>query len=302
MPKTYPVAIASDNRGLAGSLILPDNASRGTPTPAAVIIAGPGPVPLARRSRAGEKQWPLIWAEALAEAGIAALCYDQPGSGQSTGHYHDVDRNALHEDAIAATETLAAQPETAPGRLAAIAWEDGCGFALELAAAEKVQALVLLAPPYLTAEDRFKQEITALAARKGLSDRVVQYRVNQWRRQVEEMSAQVERGELTSAVEFGQATVTTNLARFLQNVNYDPAAVLPHVHVPVLILHGEDDNVIPPQESQLLADQLAAPHQRIVYKEAGHFLYTDRRVINDAIAWLQNLFAAGAGMDYSQQR
>lgn len=270
---------------LSGSLFLPDMASAAEPQPGAAIIGGPGPGPLTRSNATGGKQWPLLWAQELAEAGLVALCYDQRGSGQSTGHYFDADRDALYHDAEAAVDMLAAQPEVNQNALAAIAWDEGCGFALQLAAAGKVHALVLMAPPFYTAQERFTREIRRLAASRGLSERVVQIRLSQWQRQMDSVAQQVARGEQTTTVEVGNQKTVINLARFLQNSRFDPAAVLPQVHTPVLILHGEDDRAIPPEESAELV--AAKPAKRITYPEAGHFLYNDRRVMRDAVAWLQ---------------
>lgn len=305
---------------LAGSLALPDSAAVQSPKPGVLIVPGPGPSPLTRSTGEGEDRWPLIWARELAEAGFVALCFDQRGGGQSTGRYSDADRNSLYQDTVAVLETLAVQPEVDREALVAIAWDEGCGFALQLAAEGRVHALVLMATPFYTAEERFTREIRQLAARRGLSERVVQLRLNQWRRQMDAVARQVAGGEKTTSVKVGEHETMLNLARFLQNTRFDPAAVLAHVHVPVLVLHGEDDRVIPPQESAELISALVARgavhdggagagagggatgiraavelYQRIVYREAGHFLYNDRRLIRDAITWLTGIFGIRRG-------
>lgn len=115
-----------------------------------------------------------------------------------------------------------------------------------------------MATPFYTAEERFTREIRQLAARRGLSERVVQLRLNQWRRQMDAVARQVAGGEKTTSVKVGEHETMLNLARFLQNTRFDPAAVLAQVHVPVLVLHGEDDRVIPPQESAELISALVA--------------------------------------------
>lgn len=48
MAKTHPISIAAETHGLAGNLVLPEAAAPESPVPAAVVVGGPGPVPLQR--------------------------------------------------------------------------------------------------------------------------------------------------------------------------------------------------------------------------------------------------------------
>lgn len=289
MPKTEPISIANETHGLAGNLVLPEGDAAGGKLPGAVILGGPGPVPLQRYSAEGAKQWPVLWSESLGAAGVGTLCYDQRGSGLSTGVYHEADWDGLYDDAVAAAEMLAIQPEI--GKVAAIAWDEGCGFALKLAAEGAVHALVLMAPACHNAEERYEADIRSLAARRGLSDRVVQIRVNQWRGDVQATMQRVQQGETIASTDVGGQVVQTNLVRFLQNIAFNPAAVAPAVKVPVLILHGADDTAIPPSESEALAAALTGPVERIVYPGVAHFLYRHPRALADAAAWLNRTLA-----------
>lgn len=284
MPKTHPISLSCETHGLAGNLVLPDAAAPETPVPGAVIVGGPGPVPLERYSSEGAKQWPVLWTEALAGAGVAGLCYDQRGSGLSSGLYHDADWEALYDDAVAAAEMLDVQPEVGP--VAAVAWGEGCNFALQLAAAGKVQALVLMAPAFHTAEARYEREIRRLAESRGLSERVVQVRVNQWKNDLMNTVRRVEQGEKTATQDVGGKTVTTNLVRFLQTVAFDPAPVVRQVQVPVLLLHGAADTVIPPLESEEMCRALHGKCDRVTYEGQAHFLYRHVPAMRDAARWL----------------
>lgn len=290
--KTYPVSISAETHSLAGSLALPDGASDQSPVPGAVIIGGPGPLPLQRRAPDGTKNWPLVWAERFGAAGLGCLCYDQRGSGESTGLYHEADWDDLYADAEAAAELLAVQPEVS--WTAAVAWADGAGYALRLALEGKVDGLILLAAGALTAEARYAAQVSRLAASKGLSDRVVQLRVRQWQAQVADVRRRVEAGDHIAETDVGGRRVVTNLRRFLAVTDYDPGAVAPHVKVPVLLLHGATDAVVPPTESELLRDGLTGPVERRVYLEEGHFVYRSARAIQDAAAWMHRLAAGVA--------
>lgn len=285
MAQTHPISISSETHGLAGNLVLPTEASAERPVAGLVVLGGPGPMPLQRYSAEGAKQWPVLWTEAFGAAHLAGLCYDQRGSGLSTGLYHEADWWALYEDAKAAAEMLAVQPEV--GRTIALAWADGVGYALHLAAEGKVDGLVLIAPGYLTSEARYATQMAELAARKGLSDRVVQIRVNQWRGEVAAVRERVAKGELTTSSDIGGQIVTTNLNRFLQGVEYDPAQVAAKVSVPTLILHGANDTIIPPSESEALAGALTGPVTRILYPEQTHFLYRHPQAMVDAARWVR---------------
>jgi pimeloyl-ACP methyl ester carboxylesterase len=287
MPKTDPISIAAETHGLAGNLVLPDGASAAAKVPGAVIIGGPGPLPLQRYSKEGAKNWPVLWTEALASAGVAGLCYDQRGSGLSSGTYHEADWNALYDDARAAVELLALQPEVSG--VAAIAWGEGCGFALQLAAQGLVQAVVLLSPAYHTEEERYVRNLRELAARKGLSERVVQVRFGQWQNEIMALARRVEQGEVTAAVNVGDSPVTTNLVRFLQTVAFNPAALVEQVQVPALLLHGADDNAVPPSESARMAEALPGPADRTTYPGVAHFLYRHAPARSDTAAWIKKM-------------
>jgi pimeloyl-ACP methyl ester carboxylesterase len=282
--KTDPVSIPMETYALAGNFVMPEGAAPGSKVPGVVIVGGPGPLPLQRYSKEGAKNWPVQWTESLAAAGLAGLCYDQRGSGLSTGLYHDADWEMLYEDAKAAAEMLAAQPEV--GKTAALAWGDGCGFALQLAAEGKVDALVLLAPPFHPEEVRYARSIKALADRKGLSDRVVQVRVNQWREGIMQTARQVQEGQTTAVVDMGGTETVTNLVRMLQVMAFDAAPVAAQVMVPVLLLHGEDDTAILPAESEAMAGALGGAAERVVYHGAAHFLYRHAPAFEDAAGWL----------------
>lgn len=281
---TYPISIASETYSLAGTLVLPEGASSAARVPAAVIVGGPDPLPLQRREQDGTKNWPLRWAEAFGAAGVGCLCYDQRGSGESGGLYADADWDDLYDDAAAAAELLALQPEVS--EVAAVAWADAAGFALRLAAEGKVKRLILLAAGACTAEARYSEQVRRLAASRGLSERVVELRVRQWRAQVQALRERVAAGTHIAETDIGGRRIVTNLRRLLAVSEFDPAAAARQVQAPVLLLHGGADTVVPPHESERLAAALPGPVERRVYPEEGHFLYRSDRAMADAVDWM----------------
>ncbi len=288
MSKTHPVSISTETHGLTGNLVLPDGASSQMPVPGVVFIGGPGPVPLSRYSDDGAKQWPVLWSEAVGDAGFAAMAYDQRGSGLSGGTYHEADWHDLYADVVAVTETLQIQPEVT--KIIAVSWGEGASFALQLAAEEKVDGLVLLSPIYHTAEQRYLLQLQKLAARKGLSERVVLVRLGQWQQDLIATVKRVEAGEVFSTTEIGGHQVTTNMRRMLQTFSFDPAVPAGRVRVPALLQHGADDTAIAPSESEALAAAIAGYAERLIYPGVAHFIYREMRVIADAITWLHRTF------------
>jgi len=288
MPKTHPVSISTETHGLTGNLLLPDGASKETPVPGVVFVGGPGPIPLARYSDDGAKQWPVLWSEAIGNAGLAAMAYDQRGSGLSGGTYHEADWHDLYADVLAVAETLQIQPEIT--KVIAISWGEGASFALQLAAEEKVDGLVLLSPICHTAERRYEQQLRMLAARKGLSERVVMVRLGQWQQDLMATVKRVEHGEVFNTTEIGGHQVTTNMRRMLQTFSFDPAVPAARVRVPTLLQHGADDTAISPSESEALAAALPGPTERLVYPGVAHFIYREQSVIADATAWLRRTY------------
>jgi pimeloyl-ACP methyl ester carboxylesterase len=288
MAKTHPVSIANENHGLAGDLILPDGASAEQKVNGAIIIGGPGPLPLTRYDGA-TPNWPVLWGQALAKAGIATMIYDQRGGGHSSGEYHEADWDALYDDVKAVQELTAVQPEIR--NVVGIAWGDGCQFALQLAAEGRLAGLVLLAPAFHPTEERYLHDLRDLAARRGLSERVVQIRHNQWKTEMAGILERVQKGERITVSDVGGQQVKTNLVRFLQHTAFNPGAVAQQVTVPVLILHGEADTAINPRESAALAAALNCQVKRITYPGQGHFLYRHEQAITDTAAWIQEALA-----------
>jgi 3-oxoadipate enol-lactonase len=50
---------------------------------------------------------------------------------------------------------------------------------------------------------------------------------------------------------------------------------LPHIDVPTLVIHGEDDRLVPPQNGKFVASRIPGAQFRLVPK-AGHMLLTDQ--------------------------
>lgn len=70
---------------------------------------------------------------------------------------------------------------------------------------------------------------------------------------------------------------------------WDSAARAARLRLPVLILHGTADAIVPPERSAALLDVLPGPARRILYEGGNH---NDLRLFGagrDAIAWLRSI-------------
>lgn len=112
-------------------------------TPAAPTSEGPGPAVLFLHGNAGSRAEGTRLAEALAPDGIAVLAAEYRGFGGVPG---TASEGGLTQDALAAFDHLASQPEVDAARIVIVGHSLGTGVATAVAAQRPVLALVLLAP------------------------------------------------------------------------------------------------------------------------------------------------------------
>lgn len=90
---------------MRGTLVAPQAAGR---HPGIVSLHGSGP----------STRWQMLGrARRFAEAGYVVLIFDKPGNGQSEGDWTVTSLDEMAQDALAAIEFLAAQPEVDPARV-----------------------------------------------------------------------------------------------------------------------------------------------------------------------------------------
>ncbi len=151
-----PIYFPSDGERLAGDLILPDGDG---PFPAVLVLMGFG-----NQNRYGDNyqlgrvhkgDTHRLLNERLAKAGIASLCWDKRGVGESTGGDREPgdppgDREAYANDqtdladALSALEFLAQQPEIDSKRVAVWGWSGGVANACKLAECTELPAAYVL--------------------------------------------------------------------------------------------------------------------------------------------------------------
>lgn len=230
---------------LAGTLNLPLGDG---PFPAVLLNSGSGP-----QDRQGNSPPTLmtnmfsILAERLTEVGIAVLCYDERGVGESTGDYNAADLKDLLSDVEVLLDYLGGHPQIDGERVAMLGHSEGAYFAPIFA--ERLSALVLLAGSSISLDEIMVEQVDYQLTLPGLTDQEKAY-LQSYRAQVEMLLAEARDGKEASSV------LPYNLDWIRQHMELDPLENVAQVQSPVLIVHGEEDYQVMPYHAEALAQRL----------------------------------------------
>lgn len=243
---------------LVGTLRVPSTKG---PHPAIVFIHGSGPQ--------DRGFGPL--AAAFAGRGVAVLTYDKRGVGDSTGDFTGVPFYELAGDALAGVRFLKTREEVDPDRIGVWGVSQG-GWLGPLAASQSadVAFVISVSGPGVSPKEQMLFYRGNQLRDAGLSDQEVE-EATRLRRRVwdylaggegrQEVHAELERAkkkswfsELASqgfprALPDPAAMNESELRWYRQEMNYDPVAALEKVSVPVLEIFGEEDELVPVEES-----------------------------------------------------
>ena len=61
---------------------------------------------------------------------------------------------------------------------------------------------------------------------------------------------------------------------------FDSLSKIAQIHVPILIIHGDQDNVIPIEQGKELADMATARKRFVIVPNAGHVNIPDKVIID----------------------
>jgi len=244
-PNDRQVNIPSNGFTLAGTLSRPAAAGVAR-LPAVVLVGGSGPA-----DRDGVAVGiPILGqiAGAIADAGYIVIRYDKRGVGQSGGRAESASLADYADDVRAAIKWLADRKDVDPKRLAVIGHSEGGLVALIAAAKDrKIAAVGLISTPGMTGAD------VALAQQKRLLDRT--------KMTPEEKQAKVEeQKKIHEAVMTGKGLelLAPSVRRSVDNPEFqgilmsDPTKLMPPVRQPVLIVQGDLDTQVEPQNADLL--------------------------------------------------
>jgi hypothetical protein len=248
------VKIPSNGFALAGTLSKPMNPGT-TRLPAVVLVGGSS---TADRDELAY-DIPIFGqlADALAEAGFVVLRYDKRGVGQSGGRMEAATLDDYADDARSVVSFLIARKDVDPKRIVIVGYSDGGSVAMVLSARDKrAAALVLVAAMGVTGAELNLDQVTHAQERSGRSATERQATIDLQRK----IQQAVLTGKGWEQVAAYRAQADTPW--FQSFLAHDPAKVMPGVRQPVLILQGERDTQVPPENADRLAALAAARKNR----------------------------------------
>jgi dipeptidyl aminopeptidase/acylaminoacyl peptidase len=230
---------------LTGTLTLPTPHSK--PVPAIVTITGSGPEDRDERLALVEGYRPF-WqiADTLAQRGIATLRLDDRGVGGSDAGPSTATSADFADDVRAALAYLKTRPEIDAARLGLVGHSEGGMIAPMVAASDRsLRGIALMAgPAYNGRRILAFQQQNAVDKAPSLTPKERQEALEQSAKATEEL-----------------ATKSAWMRYFL---DYDPLATARQVRVPVLILQGETDQQVTPEQADTLGIAFRAGGDRDV--------------------------------------
>ncbi len=269
-PFPYPsrnVTFANGDVTIGGTLTIPAGTG---PHPAVLLITGSGPQDR-DESIMGHKPF-LVLADYLTRCGIAVLRTDDRGVGESTGSFAKATTVEFASDAEAAVAFLKAQKEVDPKRIGLVGHSEG-GVTAPLVAAKSsdVAFVVLMAGVGVPIDELLRAQSRLLLKANGADDEYIArnealatqmfavakaetdpaVRETKLRAVTQAFVDGLPEGALGEAekagIEGGVQMLATPWMHYL--LNYDPAATLRRVTVPVLAINGELDLQVPPSQN-----------------------------------------------------
>ena len=254
------VGFHSGGARLAGTLVVPEGPG---PHPAVVLVHG---------SAAGTRaRWAYrSWADFFAGLGVAALAYDRRGEGASGGEAN-ASLDTLADDAAAAVAWLRARPDVDAGRVGLKGGSQGAWIAEAAAArAGNVDFLVLTSAPAGTPREQHLQQLAYGMRADGRPEDEVQdalayaglyFYVARTGRGWKTLEDEVARARAAPWGEYvDQPRSPEDLRWWSENHDFQTMPVLARLHMPVLLLYGADDWIVPPVENAaLLKSRFGSP-------------------------------------------
>jgi hypothetical protein len=285
----HPITFNSGDAILAGEVLLPVGAG---PHPAVLLIGGTisdtrdGDPALSLTGQMPQHGMLRVMAQHLAGAGVASLRWDKRGVGQSSGgdrEWHS-DLFTDVDDAHRALDALRTANDIDPQRVAVLGESAGghiaCLLSARLPAAEQPAAYVMQGALFTSIEDMIAwnyQRAADYAARGPEQAAWIQQAAPRahllglhWRNMVDA----AKRGDLIYESGSGETYMRRNLRRWTQEMDYAPDAQFRHLQKPVLVIQGDRDLNVPPEDCKHIARTLSESGNDhvtlVVVPEADH--------------------------------
>ena len=171
----HPVEIAHPEAPgvtLSATLTLPEGEG---PFPAVVMISGSGPQDrdMADPDLAPHRPF-AVWADDLAERGVASLRYDDRGVAASTGDFAAATAQDLASDAAAAYAALRANPAIDPERSGYLGISEGGAVAMIAAQSDAPGFIIMLSGPAVDFREVFSGQYIAQQFAGGDSQEAIE--------------------------------------------------------------------------------------------------------------------------------
>lgn len=277
------ISFQSRGNTLRGRLLLPTTPP---PHPAVVFVHGSGAL--------GRDDWTLhpSLRERLARSGVATLCWDKPGVGESTGEWTEQTFSDRAEEAIDAVRVLSKREEVDPKRIGLWGISQG-GWICPLAASRhpEIAFLILVSAPAGTIEEqdlyRVEQEMRAGGiAEDDIAKALafVRHRILLLREGSYERFDAIQK-ELVGVKWFENYVHRLGPKEFAfgqKNVDYDGRSALKAVKCPALVIVGERDTIVPAKQSALVIKRVLnnGGNNDVtikVFPDADHFMRVVQR-------------------------
>ncbi len=257
------VGISFENEGLRlfGMLHLPD----AKPTyPCVVILHG------YTGNRIGNHCLFVKAARNFCEHGIACLRFDFRGSGESQGDFADITLDGEISDATAAIQFLATYDEIDQARVGLLGLGLGGSIAACVSATNTLTSLALWGPSAF---------VDYLVERGGHIIRDPYAWLPENFKEAVKKKGKVDIGGFVRGKPYFES---------LRQI--DPVREIAKYAGPVLIIHGSEDNVVSPVNSEILYDSIRGRRRLIMIDDADHAFSSaqwERQVIEETRLWFE---------------
>jgi pimeloyl-ACP methyl ester carboxylesterase len=214
--------------------------------PAVVLIGGSGP------QTRDEKVFGIpIFGQlsaAIADAGFFVVRYDKRGVGGSGGRVESATLSDYSDDALSVVQWLRARRDVDPERIALVGHSEGAVVALISGSRDKkISALGLIAGPGQTGRELTLLQQAHALARLNDSDATKRAKVDL---EIRIIDAVTKDGSWEGIPE--PLRRQSDNPWFKSWLLFDPAAIMPKVQQPILIVQGTLDTQVPPNQADLL--------------------------------------------------
>ncbi len=268
------ITVASGEATLSGTYTAPDGPG---PYPAALILAGSGPLDRNGNAKPLALNLSRDLARTMAEHGWASVCFDKRGVGASTGDYLTTGFYEELADAEAVLRWLARRPDVSA--IVPVGHSAGANMAAELAVRDDaVHGVVLLAVTAQTGENTLIWQAAQIAPTlPALARGVLRLMRTDVLRQQRKALDRI----MASDGDVARIQGAKINARWMREfIAYDPVPTLGRITVPVLAMTGSKDVQVDPDDIGAVAALLPSAHAHVV-ADVDHILRHEPRPRSD---------------------